>query len=48
MQWEQLYHFIKFGKAPTEWRKTFEDDDEIGAVDTAAAGYMQPISGGRP
>ena len=47
-EWEQLYHFVKFGKAPAEWRKTFEDDDEVGTVDTVAAGYLQPISGGRP
>jgi hypothetical protein len=47
-EWEQFYHFVKFGKAPAAWRKVFEDDDAIGTVDTAAAAYLQPISGGRP
>ena len=44
-KWKQLYHFVQFGKAPAEWRTTFEDNDEIGAVDTESAAYMQPMSG---
>jgi hypothetical protein len=44
-QWKQLYHFVLFGKAPSEWRQIFEDDDEIGDVDTECAAYMQPMAG---
>ena len=45
LQWKQLYHYIKFGKAPAEWRQAFENDDEIGTAGTEAAAYLQPLAG---
>ena len=47
VEWEQFYHYCRFGRAPTEWRKVFEDDDSIGVANTESAGFIQPISGGR-
>ena len=43
--WEQLYHYIKFGKAPAEWRQSFENEDEIGTASTEAVAYLQPLAG---
>ena len=45
LRWKQLYHYIKFGKAPAEWRQVFENDEEIGTVGTEAAAYLQPLAG---
>ena len=45
LRWEQLYHYIKFGKAPAEQRQAFENDDEIGTAGTEAAAHLQPLAG---
>lgn len=45
LQWKQLYHYVKFGKLPAEWRQAFKSNDEIGTVDTEVAANLQPLSG---
>ena len=44
-RWKALYSFLEFGKAPKEWKKVFEDDEEMGTVSTVSAAYIQPIAG---
>ena len=41
---EQLYHYVKFEKAPAEWRKVFENDGEIRTIGTEAAAYLKPLA----
>lgn len=45
LRWKALYFFLKVGKAPSEWRETFEDGDEMGNVSKEAAAFLQPIAG---
>ena len=44
-RWKALYFFLKFGKAPNEWKETFENDNEMGSVSKESAAYIQPIAG---
>ena len=45
LRWKQFYHYVKFGKVPAEWRRTFEVDDDIGNFKTESAAMLQPVSG---
>ena len=43
-RWKGLYALVEFGKVPQEWKKVFEEDDELGSAKTEQAGYIQPLS----